>query len=185
MTSKLKVFISHYRKNTILAKVLKDLLNTYGYFCWLPSDTIRRKTENVEKCDVMILLIDRNYILSKSCVYEAKLAAELSKETIPVLIEKIIWPMKELGEYYESQKIRVDLYGTMNTGIGVFEADSEAYERILCAFQNNEEMRKVFDRLKTLFEDKTKFSRFKIHLNRNLSPYQSIFLDFLLGNYSQ
>ena len=157
MTAKLKVFISNYRKNTILAKVLRDLLNTYGYTCWLASDTIRRKTESVERCDVMILIIDHNYVLSKNCVYEAKLAAELSKQTIPILVEKMVWPTKELGENYESYKTRVDLYGTMNTSMGVFEADSEAYERILCSFQNNEEMRKVFDKLKTLFENKTKF----------------------------
>ena len=69
MTAKLKVFISNYRKNTILAKVLRDLLITYGYTCWLASDTIRRKTESVERCDVMILIIDHNYILSKNCFY--------------------------------------------------------------------------------------------------------------------
>ena len=105
----------------------------------------------------MILIIDHNYILSKNCVYEAKLAAELSKQTIPILVERMIWPTKELGENYESYKTRVDLYGTMNTSMGVFEADSEAYERILCTFQNNEEMRKVFDKLKTLFKKKKKF----------------------------
>ena len=104
-----------------------------------------------------------------------KLAAELSKQTIPILVERMVWPTKELGENYESYKTRVDLYGTMNTSMGVFEADSEAYERILCAFQNNEEMRKVLDKLKTLFENKTKFLRLKVHFSKNISPYQSSF----------
>ena len=63
--------------------------------CWLPSDTIKRKTESVDRCDVMILLVDHNYILSKSCVYEAKLAAQLNKQTIPILLA-FFWRLKDM-----------------------------------------------------------------------------------------
>ena len=122
----------------------------------------------------MILLVDHNYILSKSCVYEAKLAAQLNKQTIPILLEKMIWPTKELGENYAvANKFRIDLYGTMNIAFGALDTDSQVYERYLCAFQNNEQMKKVFAKLKLLSDDKKKIYLFRNCFKNNVSSYQS------------
>ena len=138
MSGKLNIFISHYRKHKTLPKVLRDLLITYGYNCWLQSDDVNAdgeviidKTNNIEKCDVVILLIDQSYILSKRCMNDAKLAGQKDKITIPILLEKFAWPISELGRNYETIQVGANLYGSILVTIERYEQYKFAYQRIL------------------------------------------------------
>jgi len=84
--------LSYNWASQVLAVVIRDTLENYGFKVWLDLDemqgsTLEAMAQAVEKCNVFLMCMSQGYKASPNCRAEAEYAFQMRKPIIPLLVE--------------------------------------------------------------------------------------------------